>query len=294
MSRDLIFGAGGMLGSALARLLPDANTTARSVDLTNPNSVYGEGEGADNVYLCAARVGGLGYNLENAWDMIADNIEIQANVIRECRHSVSKLIWIGSSCMYPAKLLRDMREDQIYDGPPESTNAPYAHAKRAGLAMLQASGIPFLAVIPCNLYGPGDRFALDRAHFLPAMIRRFHEAKVSGAQSVTLMGDGTPRRELMHVDDAARIIVKLAKDAEENEIINIGPGVDKDIAQWASIVASVVGYAGEIKFDGNTSRNGVQRKLLDVSRMKQHWVCPEIPYRDGIAATYKWFLEQEK
>ena len=296
---DIILGAGGMLGSALARQLRGAvSVTRKDVDLSDPKSAWDyvswhvSKYPSATVYLCAARVGGIGYNTRNAWHMINENIRIQANVLEALIYNeIKRLVWIGSSCMYPRALGRDMREEQINDGAPEPTNAAYAMAKRAGLAMLEASGLPYLAVIPCNLYGPNDRFDLDRAHFIPAMIRRFHEAKASGAQSVTLMGDGTPRRELMHVDDAATIICGLARTVEGNAVMNVGPGADRDIASWASLAAQTVGYAGDIRFDGDRSENGVARKLMNTDRMKSFGFAPQIPYRDGLADTYKWFLE---
>ena len=300
--KSFILGHTGMVGSALHRLLPDAATLPRYIDLRTReywHEMKGWFRDADVLYMCAARVGGIGRNMAEPGSMIYDNLMIQTNVIEAARLAGVKLVvFLGSSCIYPAVSSitpnAPWTENDLLKGSPEPTNEPYAIAKIAGIKMLEAYerqyGLQYLAVMPCNLYGPGDNFDPDTSHFLPAMIRKMYDAKVAGAASVTLWGTGTPRRELMHVDDCARIIVDLVSQ-NVCGLINIGPGVDYHIRRYAEIVQSVTGYAGSVIWD-HTRPDGVWRKLLDVSRMESSGIGASfVNHEDGIASTYKWFLE---
>jgi len=305
--REVILGHRGMVGSALRRVLPEAMFVDGSVDLRyqyelseylwpfNPEHPRVGGP-IDVLYLCAARVGGIQRNIDEPGSMIYDNLMIQANVIEAARLAGVKLIvFLGSSCIYPARGAI-LSEQDLMTGPLEPTNEPYAIAKIAGIKMLEAYhrqyGMEYLAVMPCNLYGPGDNFDPQTSHFIPGMIRKFHDAKVSGAESVTLWGTGTPRREVMHVDDCARIIVELVRQGARG-LINIGPGVDHTLDFYADCVASVVGFAGKTIIWDNSKPDGVMRKLMDVSRMRGYGIEPAIHSMAGIRSTYEWFLKNE-
>ncbi len=295
-----------MVGSALHRLMPDARTIpkhdlrgrfARSAIFTHILT------SVDVLWLCAARVGGIGLNMAQPGTMIYDNLMIQCNVIEAARLAGVKLVvFLGSSCIYPRAVQSDgpWHEEDLLIGPLEPTNEAYAIAKIAGIKMLEAYktqyGMESLSVMPCNMYGPNDNFDPATAHFLPAMIRKFHDAKVSGANMVPLWGTGRPRRELMHVDDCARIIVELVAKGARG-LINIGPGADLSIADYALEVYNAVFFDGEpeafhIIYD-DTKPDGTQRKLLDVSRMKSYGCEPKIDMKDGLESTYRWFLENK-
>ncbi len=303
--RNLILGHRGMVGSALHRLMPDALTaTGNLMDPARVNGIFDVYSDLDVLYLCAARVGGIGLNMAQPGTMIYDNLMIQSNVIEAARLAGVKLIvFLGSSCIYPkywpdteeGVVRAGFTEEDLLGGLLEPTNEAYAIAKIAGIKMLEAYkaqyGMEYLAVMPCNLYGPNDNFDAETAHFLPAMIRKFHDAKVSGAGMVLLWGTGTPRRELMHVDDCARIIVELVQKGVRG-LINIGPGKDFAIGGYAGVIRSIVGFEGSMSFD-DSKPDGTQRKLLDVSRMKSYGCEPKIYMKDGIESTYKWFLENK-
>jgi GDP-L-fucose synthase len=293
--RQVILGHRGMVGSAIHRLLPDARVTIVDADLRRfvPDIIAD----ANVLYLCAAKVGGIAANMARPGEFIYDNLMIQANVIEASRLAGVKLIvFPGSSCIYPAaQRLESISEDQLMAGPLETTNEPYAIAKIAGIRMLEAYarqyGIEYLAVMPCNLYGPGDNYDLETSHFLPGMIRRFHEAKTAGSDSVTLWGTGTPRRELMHVDDCARIIVSLVR-AGARGLVNIGPGVDYTISLYAEMVRRAVGFKGEVRWDPSRP-DGVASKLLDVSRMESYGIGTAfVNHEDSIGQTYESFLKE--
>ncbi len=294
--RNLILGHRGMVGSALHRLMPDAQTMSREYDLRHDVLEYGI-ERFDVLYLCAARVGGIGMNLAQPGTMIYDNLMIQCNVIEAARLAGVKLIvFLGSSCIYPGHLCTPFHalcEDDLLRGELELTNEAYAVAKIAGIKMLEAYqaqyGMEYLAPMPCNMYGPGDNFDPDTAHFLPAMIRKFHDAKVSGANMVPLWGTGTPRRELMHVDDCARIITELVQKGVRG-LINIGTGEDHSIREYAESVQYAVNYPCGMWFDDHKP-DGTARKLLDVSRMRSYGCLPKIGLAAGLESTYRWFLE---
>ena len=293
----MILGHRGMVGSALRRMIPDATTfQTLGTDLRNPDAARVAVNTArpDVLYLCAARVGGIGRNIAEPGRMIYDNLMIQTNVIEAARIAGVKLVvFLGSSCIYPRVQQFDggISEDCLMGGRLEETNEPYAVAKIAGIKMLEAYrreyGMEYLAVMPCNLYGPGDNFDPHSGHFLPAMIRKMHDARHN---DVVLWGTGTPRRELMHVDDCARIITELvAKEARG--LINVGWGEDATIAAWAALVSRATGR-GDLGVSWDTSKpDGVARKLLDVSKMRSFGCSPRIDAPDGIKSNYAWFLE---
>jgi GDP-L-fucose synthase len=247
------------------------------------------------VFLAAAKVGGILANDTRPADFIRDNLLIQGNVIDAAyRHGAQKLCFLGSSCIYPRLAPQPLREESLLTGPLEPTNEWYAIAKIAGIKMCQAYarqyGFRAISAMPTNLYGPGDNFDLATSHVLPALIRKFHEAKVAHASSVTIWGSGTPRREFLHVDDLAEALVFLMERYESPEIINVGCGEDVTIADLASLVRDIVGFDGELAFD-RSKPDGTPRKLLDVSRMTALGWRPRIALADGIRSTYRWFLE---
>lgn len=309
--REVILGHRGMVGSAIHRLLPNAGIIPGSwngkpggmrMDLRHDNASSWFLR-ADVLYLCAARVGGIQRNISEPGSMIYDNLMIQANVIEAARLAGVKLIvFLGSSCIYPRAGVETgransepLREEHLLTGELEPTNEPYAIAKIAGIKMLEAykrqHGMEYLAVMPCNLYGPGDNFDPESSHFIPGMIRRFHEAKLANAPSVTLWGSGTPRREIMHVDDCARIIVELVRVGARG-LVNVGPGVDHELKFYADLFSSVTGFAGAIEWD-TSKPEGVMRKLMDVTRMRGYGIEPKIHSMIGIRMTYDWFLENK-
>ncbi|HWK51811.1 MAG TPA: GDP-L-fucose synthase, partial [Steroidobacter sp.] len=223
--------------------------------------------------------------------------QIQTNVIDAAyRHQARKLVFLGSSCIYPKLAPQPMSEDSLLTGPLEPTNEWYAIAKIAGLKMCQAYarqyGFKAITLMPTNLYGPGDNFDLQKSHVLPALIRKFHDAKVAGQQTVIVWGTGTPRREFLHVDDLADACVFLMEHYESEQPVNIGWGEDISIRELAMLVQEVVGHAGELQFD-TSKPDGTPRKLLNVSRLNALGWKPKISLREGIAATYRWFLEHQ-
>jgi GDP-L-fucose synthase len=254
-----------------------------------------DNERPDVVIMAAARVGGIHANNSQPADFIRDNLLVQDNVIDAAyRSGVAKLVFLGSSCIYPKLSPQPIKEDYLLSGALEPTNEWYAIAKIAGLKMAQAYrrqyGFNAISVMPTNLYGPGDNFDLQHSHVLPALIRRFHEAKARGDASVTIWGTGTPRREFLHVDDLAESILYLLQNYDEEPFVNVGWGVDIAIRELAEMVMSVIGYSGELKFD-SSKPDGTPRKLLDVERLKSLGWQPRIPLREGIEQTYRWFAE---
>jgi GDP-L-fucose synthase len=308
MNRDArIFVAGhrGLVGSAIVRRLQTERysrlllRSSSEVDLRNQAAVeqFFARERPEFVFLAAAKVGGIHANDSYPADFIRDNLQIQTNVIDAAyRHGVSKLLFLGSSCIYPKHAPQPMHEDCLLTGPLEPTNEWYAIAKIAGVKMCQAYrrqyGFPAISAMPTNLYGPGDNFDLHRSHVLPALIRKFHEAKQRGEREVVVWGTGRPRREFLHVDDLAKACVVLMERYDGQEPINVGWGEDVSILELAGIVQGVVGFTGELRFD-TSKPDGTPRKLLDISRLKAQGWKPEIALRDGIAATYRWFLEHQ-
>src|SRR3954451_16530601 len=298
-----VFVAGhrGMVGGALSRRLASEDvkllTAARSeVDLRDQAAVnkWFAARRPQVVFLAAAKVGGIAANNTLRAEVIYDNLIIATNVIQAAHvNGTEKLMFLGSSCIYPKFATQPLREDAMLTGPLEPTNEPYAIAKIAGIKMVEAYrdqyGANFINVMPTNLYGPGDNYHPEYSHVVAALIRRFHEAKVSGADTVVVWGTGTPRREFLYVDDMADACIHLMKTYSEGELVNIGTGEDITIAEFARVVASAVGYIGSIGFE--TSRpDGTPRKLLDVSRLANLGWRARTSLEDGIRLAYRAFL----
>lgn len=301
-SRVFVAGHRGLVGSAIVRSLEALgcrNLLVRShaeLELCDPAAVkqfFLENQ-PEFVFLAAAKVGGILANSNNPAEFLYQNLAIQNNVIHSAwRHGAKKLLFLGSSCIYPRLAPQPIKEEYLLTGPLEPTNEAYAIAKIAGLKLASAYraqyGFSTISLMPTNLYGPGDNFDLESAHVLPAMIRRFHEAKISDVPEVTLWGTGTPRREFLHVDDLANAACFLMKNYDSPELLNVGVGKDLTIAELAVLVARVVGYSGRIVFDPSRP-DGTPRKLLDVSRIHTLGWYAQIPFERGIASTYEWYL----
>ncbi len=300
---DRIFVAGhrGLVGSALVRALTAkgyANLLLRThdeLDLMNQAAVeaFFAAEKPDAVILAAAKVGGIGANSSYPVEFIAENLVIETNVIRAAYAAgCMKMLFLGSSCIYPRLAPQPIPEDALLTGPLEETNAPYAIAKIAGLTMCDAYnkeyGTKYVAVMPTNLYGPGDNFDLEKSHVIPGIMRRMHDAKVAGAPSVTLWGTGKALREFLYVDDLAEACVFLLERGFSG-LINIGCGEDLSIADLAAKIAKAVGYEGRIEFDA-TKPDGTPRKLLDVSKLKALGWSQKIPLDEGLKRAYEWFV----
>jgi GDP-L-fucose synthase len=295
-----VAGHGGMVGAALVRRLAQENvellTVKRSdVDLRDQAAVFGWFAKArpQVVFLAAAKVGGIVANNTLRAEFIYDNLIIATNVIHAAHtNAVEKLMFLGSSCIYPKLAPQPLREDSMLTGPLESTNEPYAIAKIAGIKMVEAYrsqyGSDFINVMPTNLYGPGDNYHPEYSHVVAALIRRFHEAKVSGVSNVVVWGTGTPRREFLYVDDVADACVHLMKSYSSEELVNIGTGEDITIAEFARVVAATVRYTGEISFDSSRP-DGTPRKLLDVSRLAKLGWRARTSLKDGIRLAYQAF-----
>ncbi len=302
-SRIYVAGHRGLVGSAIVRALQQRGhnqlllRTHAELDLTNQADVrrFFETEHPEAVIMAAARVGGIYANNTRPAMFIRDNLLIQDNVIDAAYASgVGKFVFLGSSCIYPKLSPQPIKEEYLLTGPLEPTNEWYAIAKIAGVKMCQAYrreyGFNAISLMPTNLYGPGDNFDLNNSHVLPALIRRFHEAKVRGDDSVTVWGTGTPRREFLHVDDLADAVVYLLQNYEDERIVNVGWGEDVTIRELAEIVMSAIGYSGRLIFD-ITKPDGTPRKLLDVSRLNGLGWQARITLREGIKQTYAWFTE---
>lgn len=249
------------------------------------------------IFLAAARVGGILANNRYPADFIYDNLAISTNVIHAAyRFGVRRLLFLGSSCIYPRECPQPIREEYLLTGPLEPTNEPYAVAKIAGLKMCQAyakqHGCAFFSLMPTNLYGPGDNFDLENSHVLPALLRKFHEAKLSGHTPVTIWGTGKPKRELLYVDDLAdACIFSMSREIGLGDILNVGTGKDISIEGLASLIQEIVGHQGEIIYD-KTKPDGTLRKLLDVSRLEAMGWKASIGLREGIAMTYEYYQKQ--
>ncbi|HOT98169.1 MAG TPA: GDP-L-fucose synthase [bacterium] len=302
-SKVYIAGHKGMVGSALVRTLEAKGyrrllvRTLEELDILDQAAVFKfmAAEKPDFVFIAAAKVGGILANNTFRAQFIYENLQIQANLIHAAHLSgVQKLLFLGSSCIYPKLAPQPIREEHLLTGPLESTNEPYAIAKIAGIKMCEAYraqyGSNFISVMPTNLYGPNDNFDLQTSHVLPALIRRFHEAKDGNQPSVTIWGTGKPRREFLHVDDLADSCVFLMNKYDRDEILNIGVGEDLTIRELAELIKGVVGYAGGIEFD-TSKPDGTPRKLLDVSRLRATGWRPRIGLEEGIRRTYAWYLE---
>lgn len=293
----------GLVGSAIVRKLREKGyqnlvyRTRKELDLRDKNQVdeFFEREQPDYVFLAAAKVGGIVANNEYPADFIRDNLMIQTNVIDAAyRNGVKKLLFLGSTCIYPKFAPQPLKEEYLLTGELEPTNEPYAIAKIAGIKMCQSYnrqyGTKYISVMPTNLYGPNDNFDLHTSHVLPALIRKFHEAKENNAPYVEVWGTGTPRREFLYSDDLADACIFLMKNYEGNEIINIGVGKDISIKELAEKIKNVVGYQGEIKFD-TSKPDGTPRKLVDVSRINALGWKASISLDEGLQKVYQWFLE---
>ncbi|MFA6823503.1 MAG: GDP-L-fucose synthase [Geobacter sp.] len=314
-SRIFVAGAGGLVGSALVRSLQVHGYTnllapARSeLDLTDQQAVadFFQATKPDYVFLAAAKVGGIHANNSYPAEFIYSNLTIQNNVIHQAwLHNVKRLLFLGSSCIYPKLAPQPMKEEYLLTGPLEPTNEPYAIAKIAGIKLCESYnrqyGTQFIAVMPTNLYGPGDNFHPENSHVLPGLIRRFHEAKLQQAAEVVVWGSGTPRRELLYVDDMAAgclHLMQLPADQIKTELlsypkpcfVNLGTGEDVTIRELAETVQRVVGYTGRLVFD-TSKPDGTPRKLQDVTRMHNLGWRHTIGLEEGIRRTYAWFLAQ--
>ena len=298
-----VAGHRGLVGAAVVRSLERQGyrklllRTHHELDLTEQAAVrqFFDRERPQAVIMAAARVGGIQANNTRPAEFIRDNLLIQDNVIDAAhRAGVAKFVFLGSSCIYPKLAPQPIKEDYLLTGPLEPTNEWYAVAKIAGLKMCQAYrrqyGFNAISLMPTNLYGPGDNFDLENSHVLPALIRRFHEAKLRGDATMTIWGTGTPRREFLHVDDLADAVVYLMKTYDEEPIVNIGWGEDVTIQELAEMIAAVSGFRGRLVFD-SSKPDGTPRKLLDTSRLSSLGWKPKITLQQGIEQTYAWFKE---
>lgn len=303
-NKVLILGSNGLVGSNLYKKYlekyPDHNILAPkrySLDLANWNNTldYFLTHKPDVVFLCAAKVGGIKANRDNKATFITTNLKIQANVIESCHLSgVKKLVFLGSSCIYPKNSLQPIKEEYLMTGELESTNDAYAIAKIAGIKMCQAYneqyGTDYISVMPCNLYGPGDNFDLESSHVLPALIRKFHEAKKNNSPEVEVWGTGKPMREFLYVEDLAEALIYLSENYSSSEIINVGTGQDISISDLSEVIAKVVGYNGKIRFNPEYP-DGTYRKVMDVSRIFETGWRPNNSIEEGISKTYDYYLK---
>lgn len=305
-SRIYVAGHRGLVGSALVRALHRQGydnlvlCTHAELDLCDQGQVrdFFARVHPDYVIVAAAKVGGILANTTYPADFITTNLSIATNVIEASwRSEVKKLLYLGSSCIYPKLAPQPMSEDCLLTGPLEPTNEWYAIAKIAGLKMCAAyrrqHGFNAISVMPTNLYGPGDNFHPSGSHVIPGMLRRFHEAKLANSEQVMVWGDGSPLREFLHVDDLADACLHLMQVYEGEQPVNVGSGVELSIRELAEIIADVVGFTGEIAFD-TTKPNGTPRKLLDISKLRRTGWKPSREFRQGLAETYRWYVEHEE
>ena len=302
-SKILVLGHNGLVGSAIVRKLKEQGHrniltfSHNELDLTNKEAtetmfrLYKP----SYVFLSAAKVGGIYANNSQSGEYFYENIMIQCNVLEAARKAgVKKLLFLGSSCIYPKDCPQPIKEEYLMSAPLEQTNSGYATAKIAGIEMCKVYrkqyGSNFISVMPTNLYGPNDNFALMGSHVLPAMIRKFHDAKLAGIKMVELWGDGTPKREFLHVDDLAEALILLMEEYNSPVHINVGAGEDVPIKFLAKMIADIVGYTGEIYWNLEYP-NGTMRKLLDSSKIRELGWEPKIPLAKGVQDTYKWFID---
>jgi GDP-L-fucose synthase len=296
-----VAGHRGLVGSAIVREI-DSGTkhtwvgkTHAELDLLDRKAVfeYVQRENPDAVVIAAAKVGGIKANSTYPVEFLSENMQIETNLIDACAAAdIDKVLFLGSSCIYPKMSAQPIKEEYLLTGELEKTNEAYAIAKIAGLKLIQAYRSQYdrswISAMPTNMYGPGDNFDLENAHVLPALIRRFHEAKVNGAPSVTLWGSGTPKREFLHADDLASASIFLLENYQGDIALNVGTGSDVSIKELAEMISEIVGYEGEITWDA-TKPDGTPRKLLDVSRINALGWTPKISLEYGIRSTYDWY-----
>ena len=302
-SKIYIAGHRGLVGSAIHRKLTQEGFTnlitrsSRELDLRDQPAVaaFFAAERPEYVFLAAAKVGGILANNTYPAEFLYDNLAIQNNLIHQSyRHGVKKLLFLGSSCIYPKFAPQPMAEDSLLTGELEPTNEPYAIAKIAGIKLCQSYnrqyGTRYISLMPTNLYGPNDNFDLQTSHVLPALIRKFHEAKLEGRSAVEIWGSGSPRREFLHVDDLADACLFLMLNYEASDIVNVGVGEDVSIKELALLIKDVVGFGGELTFD-RSKPDGTPRKLLDVRKLTALGWKARISLLEGITSTYRWFRE---
>lgn len=305
-SKIYVAGHRGMVGAAIVRALR-ANgfenlvlKSSSELDLRSQAAVdaFFEAEKPEYVFMAAAKVGGIIANNTYRAEFLYDNMMMEANVVHSSwKHGVTKLLFLGSSCIYPKFAPQPMKEDDLLTGTLEQTNEPYAIAKIAGIKLCEAYrdqyGSNFISAMPTNLYGPNDNYDLQNSHVLPALIRKFHEAKENNQAEVVIWGDGSPLREFMHVDDLAAACLHLMQDYDGKQFVNIGVGYDISIRDLALLIKETVGYSGNLHFD-TTKPNGTPRKLMDSSRLTATGYAPKISLKEGISAVYQDFLANQE
>jgi len=298
-----VAGHNGLVGSALVRQIETVGlhtwigASRNELDLCDRSAVFdfvGEHK-PDGVIIAAAKVGGIVANRDFPVEFLSENVQVQTNLMDAAhKFDVENLVFLGSSCIYPKFAQQPINEDSLLTGPLEETNEAYAIAKIAGVKLVQAYrkefGRTWTSAMPTNLYGPGDNFDPQSSHVLPALLRKFHEASLSGAESVTLWGSGNPRREFLHVDDLAKAVLFLLQGYDEATAINVGTGVDLEIRELAALIAQVTDYPGQIKWD-TSKPDGTPQKLLDVGRINNLGWTSEITLDQGLKSTYKWFVD---
>ncbi len=300
--RVYVAGIHGMVGSALSRHLREAGhevlgKTSREVNFLDRALTFHDliESKPDALIFAAAKVGGIGANSTLPVDFLSNNLQIQCNIIDGAHAAnIERVLFLGSSCIYPRMAPQPIQEESLLTGPLEETNEAYAIAKIAGIKLINAyrkqSGRRWISAMPTNLYGPNDNFDFESSHVLPALIAKFHEAKTTGNSSVTLWGDGTPLREFLHVDDLAKACLLLLEKYDDSVAINVGSGSEVSIRELAGMIQKTVGFAGDIEFD--TSRpNGTPRKILSIKRIQSLGWDPQIKLEEGLASTYEWFKQ---
>ncbi len=305
-SKSKIYVAGhrGMVGSAIVRELSEKGysnlvlRTSAELDLRKQQAVndFFSNEKPEYVFLAAAKVGGINANNIYRAEFLYDNLAIELNVIEASKqHNVKKLLFLGSSCIYPKSAPQPLKEEYLLTGILESTNEPYAIAKIAGIKLCEAYrsqyGCNFISAMPTNLYGPNDNYDLEKSHVLPALIRKFHEAKIKDSKQVVVWGSGKPMREFLHVNDLAAACLILMEKYNESDFLNIGFGSDITIADLANLISEIIGYQGQIVFD-TTRAEGTVRKLMDSSKIQALGWMPKISLSEGISTTYSIFSKQ--
>jgi GDP-L-fucose synthase len=306
MAKWLVAGASGMVGRAIVRIAKNqgiseiVEVTSKTCDLTDPNKTHQllMDTKPDVVIDAAAKVGGILANSIEPVEFMIDNLQIQTNLFSASHEAdVNRVVFLSSSCVYPKHASQPIKESSLLTGSLEETNSAYAIAKISGMRLIQAYrqqyGRNWISVMPTNLYGTFDNFSTTSSHVLPALIRKFHDAKVKNENQVTLWGTGKPQRELMEVDDFARALTLVINKYDDEETINIGVGKDQTIREIAQIIKEVIGFNGEIVWD-TSKPDGTPRKLLEISKLRTLGFEPEFNLKEGVAKTYKWFLEQIK